>query len=107
MSSNSKKPFPARPTPLSEAARPPRLDGDRLYFWAQIVERTTQAIQNKQAVAAQLITEMGLETGEHLLSDDGYVVTKTEFERAGRVRSVPAAGQTFQPELPGFPDSES
>lgn len=104
----SKKPQ-RKPTPLVRPDRAPRLDGDDLYNWGQVVgqisERFAQATQVKQQVASQLLSDRGYSPGEHLLTDDGYIVTKEQMAQLQRNGPHPVPGKTSQTEKPTEPES--
>lgn len=68
----------------------PRLDGDDLYAWAQAVSVFDRALAMKQEIAAGYLNARGLEAGEYLLSDDGYIISKEEFVALQRVVRHPA-----------------
>lgn len=90
--SRSKQPVP--PT-LMTSKRLPRLDGDDLFAWAQIVTRTEHMMQAKQQMALAFLEARGYTPGPsgHLLTDDGYIVTQAEAQQATRVRTL-SAGPT-------------
>lgn len=97
----SKKQKPANIRPVSSSgSRPPRLDGDHLYAWAQMVMQVRQALEAKQQMAADLLQQHGKTPGEFMLSDDGYLVTAAEAERLGRVRDIAIRQTEAEPERP-------
>lgn len=71
--------------------RPPRLEGDDLFTWAKRVTLTDLAIEQKQVMAVNFLAKYGLEAGDYLLSDDGYIVSRQEFEAAQRIQHFPAS----------------
>jgi hypothetical protein len=75
------------PTP-TPTPTPPRLEGDALYEWAQTIAVIRSLAERKQQLAVRLLEQMGYTPGPYLLSDDGYVVSQQEVERALRVRSI-------------------
>lgn len=110
----SKKPQ-RKPTPLVRLEHAPRLDGDDLYNWGQVVgqisERIAQAAQVRQQVAAQMLTDRGYTPGEHMLTDDGYILTKDQMiqrQKQGPLPSQAKPAQIDSPTEPGSnPDSVS
>lgn len=77
----------ADPTP-TPTPTPPRLEGDALYEWAQLIGALRSLVERKQQLAVHLLEQMGYTPGPYLLSDDGYVVSQQDVERAMRVRSI-------------------
>lgn len=77
--------------------------------------RWEQIAQARQALAETLLTEQGLTPGKYLLSDDGYIMSREQFEeklrQEGRIRSFPvrpsAPDQTVPSGPPSRPDNES
>lgn len=89
-------------------ARPPRLEGDRLYAWAQMIAEQTRVNQVKQNMAVDFLTEQGYTPGEYLLTNDGYIVSRQEAESTSAVRSYPAkASPLSRSAAPDSPDSAS
>jgi hypothetical protein len=99
--SQSRKPTP--PMLMTPAKRPPRLEGDALYAWAQYIQKIEQLLEGKQALAVSLLTSQGYEPGKYLLSDDGYIVTPEQMRRFQQ----PKGEQIAPTPAPGSPDSES
>lgn len=75
----------------------PRLEGDELYAWAQMIAEESRVAGAKQMMAIQFLQQRGLKPGEHLLSDDGYIIS-AEQHRALQDRTHPS-------EPPSSPDS--
>lgn len=99
-------------TDRSETAKPkiplPRLDGDDLYAWAQMIAEETRLSQFKQSMAVDYLTKRGYVPGEHLLTNDGYIVSRQDAETASKIRSYPAKdGPASQNSAPDSPGSES
>lgn len=107
---------PIAPT-LMSSKRPPRLDGDDLFSWAQMVTRTEHMLQAKQQMALAFLEAREYAPGPsgHLLTDDGYIVTQAEAQQATRVRTLSAgpagagngAPPADQPEPSPPPGNES
>lgn len=86
----------------------PRLDGDHLYTWAQLIQRWQQIIETKQAVAAEMLIERGYIPGQYLLTDDGYIVSRDQMQKTRpQSPTVEPSPQTDQIPDPDSPDSES
>lgn len=93
-----------RPVAL-DSKRPPRLEGDELYLWAQLVARETQIAEQKNALAGQYLGERGLTPPEFKITNDGYIVSQAElaqYARESRVQRVSASDQT-EPTAPSSP----
>lgn len=97
--------------PAAPTGMPPRLEGDDLFNWAQMMAEVQRVVQAKQMMAVQFLQQRGLTPGEYLLSDDGYILGQEEAQRISRVRSLPAqAPRDSQPDqgaAPQTPDSET
>lgn len=83
----------------------PRLEGDALYEWAQTIVEERQIQQKKQAQAGAYLSQRGYKPGDYLLSDDGYIISRAEFERQMSLRLVPVNGQRDRPVVPALPDN--
>lgn len=71
----------------------PRLEGDELFAWAQMVAREAQVVEARQQMAVRFLQNRGLVPGDHLLTPDGYILTQDqveELERRARVRTIPS-----------------
>jgi hypothetical protein len=66
---------------------PPRLEGDRMVAWVRMTYQEEMLAQAKQALASQLLTELGYTPGDYLISDDAYIVSREQFN--ARVRTSP------------------
>lgn len=72
----------------------PRLEGDALFSWAQLMVEEQRLIQTKQQLAEQFLTELGYQPGEYLLANDGYIVTQDQAREAqekNRIRTIPVS----------------
>lgn len=85
-------------TKPSPTDKPPRLDGDDLYSWAMMIAQEQHLLQAKQALAIQYLQSRGYVPGEHMLTNDGYIVSA---ESPARVQSVPAVPSP----APSLPDN--
>lgn len=73
---------------MSSPTTLPRLDGEALYSWAILITQEQALKQAKQQLAIRLLQERGYTPGEHLLSNDGYIVTRDQA-RLGTPDVVP------------------
>lgn len=106
MAKNRAKNSPMPPTPIT-VQKFPRLDGDDLFAWAQIISEESHVAQTKQALAMQFLEKRGFTPGEYLLSNDGYIVSQQEVRAQSRVRTLPAVPTGAQHEFPGEPQRPS
>lgn len=79
-------------------AMPPRLEGDHMIAWVRMTFQEEQLAQAKQALASQLLTELGYTPGDYLLSDDAYIVSREEFN--ARVKTFPLQAQESRDSRP-------
>lgn len=75
-----------------------RLDGDQLFAWASVVTRERLLQQEKQTLAQEILNSRGKIPGEHLLSDDGYIITPEDLKRLrNQAVQPPPAGPLRSP----------
>ena len=88
---------------MTPEALPPRLEGDHLIAWVRLTFQEEQLAQAKQALASQLLTELGYTPGDYLLSDDAYIVSREQFK--GRIKTQESRDsrpdQDAAPQIPG------
>jgi hypothetical protein len=101
MAKNPKQRQYQAPTPPSLPVPSfPRLDGDDLFTWAQILERERHLAETKAIIAEQVLRARGFEPGAYLLSNDGYILSREQHEdmlrSSGRIRSFPVLAESDQ-----------
>lgn len=59
----------------------PRLEGDALFAWSQLMLRQQQFDETRESLAAQMLEQRGFTPGEYLLDPRGYILSRQDVQR--------------------------